>query len=162
MYIHFIWCLQEGELLNYTTQIVFAQMTQDSPVPLPHLLCDQETQSLLQLPPQVGEKFRGKHPGFSLPFPLSFCVGVCHKLSRVLQLINRCMDEWIICVYMIEYVNMHHSSIIVYFWKDRRSIIHSGCLEKPDKEVQSKKHNKLGVTSPNCNWYTRDLLMTLF
>lgn len=56
---------------------------------------------------------------------------------------------------MIEYINIHNSTIIVHFLNDRKNTIHPWCLEKSDKKVEGKKHNKVEVTVPNCEWYTK-------
>lgn len=56
---------------------------------------------------------------------------------------------------MIEYINIHRPTIIVHFLNDRKNTIHPWHLEKSDKKVERKKHNKVEVTAPNCKSYTK-------
>lgn len=59
---------------------------------------------------------------------------------------------------MIEYIHIHHYTIFVHFLINRPGTIQPWCLEKPDKEVESKKRSKLEFTAPNCKWYTQGLI----
>lgn len=93
----------------------------------------------------------GNYSGLSLLSALSFPVGVCHQLSPLSQLINRCMGERVMRAHRVS-INkcppLHgHGALL----KDRGSTIHFWCLEKSDEEVYRKKHNKLEFTARFAN-----------